>query len=150
MERRKNADTLLPRQLFRLRQDQLLVGNVQIAGRLVEYHELRLLGHSPGNGDFLPFAAGQLVHIPAGKFLQAHIGNDLLHRHIIVMAGFQAEVRHPTHEDGVKHTQRTKLDILGHIGDPPRPLPPGHFQKILPVKGNRAAFRGVDAKDILK
>ena len=58
MEGRENGDVLFLGRFPGLFDDELLVGNVQIAGGLIENHQLGYLGHGPGNGDFLALTAG--------------------------------------------------------------------------------------------
>ena len=58
---------------FCLAHQQMLVGNVQIAGGLVQHQQLRLLRQRPGDGHLLPLAAGQLRHAARCQRGKSHI-----------------------------------------------------------------------------
>ena len=146
----KDGNVLFFCQLFCLLDDQLLIGNIQIAGRLIKDHQLWVLRHCPGNGDLLLFTAGQRFGAAVGKFQQLHIPEDLFHGFVILLPGFHPEIGYPTHQHRVKHRQVAEMNVLGDIGDAPCPFPAVHFQQIFSVKGDRTAFRFFNAKDIFK
>ena len=150
VQRDEDADALLPRREPRLFDDQLLVGDIQVAGGLVEDQQPRLLREGPGDGDLLPLAAGELLDVPRGVVLQLHVPEDGLHRGLVLLPGLVAEIGDAAHQHRVKDAQRTEVDALRHIGDAPRPLRALHFQQILAVKADGAALRLVDAEDVLE
>ena len=53
----QDADAFLPGDPAGLREDELLIGDIQVPRGLVEHQQARLLGKSTGNGDLLPLAA---------------------------------------------------------------------------------------------
>ena len=65
-----------------------LDGYVQGGHRLVANHKLGVHGHSPGNADTLPLAAGELVGITVGVLrVQAHLGHQLQHPLLPLLLG---------------------------------------------------------------
>ena len=65
-----------------------LDGYVQGGHRLVADHKLRVHGHSPGNADALPLAAGELVGVAVGVLrVQAHLGHQLQHPLLPLLLG---------------------------------------------------------------
>ena len=92
MQGRQDADALLPRHAARFREDQLLVRDVQIARRLVEYQHAGLLRQRPGDGDLLPFAAGQLLDAAVRQVFQLHLPQDAAGHRAVLFAGLQAEI----------------------------------------------------------
>ena len=141
MQRAQNGDAALPRRLFRLVDDELLVRDIEIAGRLVKDEQARLLHERAGDGGLLLFAAGKLFCVAPGERFELHFGKDALHGLEILAARLHAEAGDPPEQDRVEHAQRAEMDVLRHISDELCPLAPRHFQKILAVEADRSALR---------
>ena len=150
MQRGQDADALLPGCPSGLLNNELLVGNVQVASRFVEDQQARFLGQGSGDGDLLPFASGELLHIPRSVILQLHIPENRLYRGLVLFPGFVAEVGHPAHQHRVKDAQRSKVNRLRDIGDAACPLPAVHLREILSVKPETSAFRSLNTQDVFE
>ena len=92
MQRGQNGDAPLSGSTAGFIDDQLLVCQIQIPGRLVKNEQTRLLGQGAGDGDLLTLAAGELFHIACGVVFQLHIPKNRLHRGAVVPPGFVSEV----------------------------------------------------------
>ena len=150
MQGREDADALLLGKLPCLLHDQLLIGHIQIARRLIEDHESGLLGHGPGDGDLLLLAAGERLGAAAGIALKAHVLQDLFNGLHILLAGLHAEIGHTAHEDRIQHDQISEVDMLGHIGHPSCPVPAAHLLQVFSVEADGALPGLLDAQDILE
>ena len=150
MQRAQNGDAALPRRLFRLVDDELLVCDIEISGRLVKDEQARLLYERAGDGDLLLFAAGELLRAAVGERLELHFGKNALRGLKILAARLHAEAGDPSEQDRVEHAQRAEMDVLRHIGDELCPLAPRHFQKILAVEADRSALRRGETENALE
>ena len=150
VQRAQNGDAALPRRLFRLVDDELFVCDIEIAGRLIENEQTRLLHERAGDGDLLLLAAGELLRAAVGKRLKMHLGENVLGGLDILASRLHAEAGDPPEQDRVEHAQRAEMDVLRHISDELCPLAPRHFQKIPAVEADRAALRRGKAENALK
>ena len=150
VQRGQNGDTPLCGSTAGFVDDQLLICQIQVSGRLVKNEQTRFLGQGTGDGDLLPLAAGELLHIARGIVFQFHIPKNRLHRGAVAAPGFVSEVGHAAHQHRVIDTQGTEVNALRHIGDPAGPLPAVHPLKIRTVKAEASALRRLDAEDVFE
>ena len=136
VQRAQNGDAALPRRLFRLVDDELFVCDIEIAGRLIENEQTRLLHERAGDGDLLLLAAGELLRAAVGERFKMHLGENVLSGLDILAPRLHAEAGDPPEQDRVEHAQRAEMDVLRHISDELCPLAPRHFQKIPAVKAD--------------